>query len=448
MGSPASLAKIGADLLTNFERTKASTKRRNFILGILNGAIFKVTMTLIDSQTVLTWFLIQLGVANFYIGMIAPIRMGSSFLLQILVSGYLQRRPYKLFFYRAMAVVRAASLLIIALVIFWIPLESPWLVIVFFVMLTIFSMGSGLNGLAFVDIVAKVIPPRRRGAFFAQREFWGGLLALAAGPLVGLLLAESSGIPFPVNVAWLFVGAFITLVLAVGMWAMVKEPPSEVVTEVINWHDQFKRGGQLLRDNAPYRMYLLTQVCKILADTAGAFYVVYAKAALDIPAQMVGVYLMARTAASIGSNLLWGRISDRMGNRRLLQVANALGICTPLIALSIGLLGTVTEVVIPSLSWVYALVFVVSGAFGAASNIASKGYLLDVAPPAQRPLYLGFANTLLGITRFAALASGLFVDWAGFAALMILSACFYGLALLFAIVMPEPRASGLQAQVN
>ena len=102
--------------------------------------------------------------------------------------------------------------------------------------------------------------------------------------------------------------------------------------------------------------------------------------------------------------------------------------------------------VIPSLSWVYALVFVVSGAFGAASNIASKGYLLDVAPPAQRSLYLGFANTLLGITRFAALASGLFVDWAGFAALMILSACFYSLALLFAIVMPEPRASGLQAR--
>jgi hypothetical protein len=165
VGCQASLAKRGADLLTNFKHTKESTKQRNFFLGILNGAIFKVTMTLIDSQTVLAWFLIQLGVPNFYIGMITPIRTGSSFLLQILVSGYLQQRPYKLSFYRAMAVLRCVSLLTIALVIVWIPLESSWLVIVFLAMLTVFSMGSGLNGLAFIDIVAKVIPPKRRGGF-------------------------------------------------------------------------------------------------------------------------------------------------------------------------------------------------------------------------------------------------------------------------------------------
>jgi Na+/melibiose symporter-like transporter len=152
-------------------------------------------------------------------------------------------------------------------------------------------------------------------------------------------LAESSGIRFPVNIAWLFMAAFITLVLAVSLWSIVKEPPSEVIPGTVDWVVQFRRGGQLLRDNVPYRMYLVVQVCKTLADTAGAFYIVYAKGALDIPAQMVGVYLTARTAASIGSNLLWGRVSDSMGNRRLLQIANALGLCTPLIALSIGLLG-------------------------------------------------------------------------------------------------------------
>lgn len=161
---------------------------------------------------------------------------------------------------------------------------------------------------------------------------------------------------------------------------------------------------------------------------------------------MVGVYLTARTAASIGSNLLWGRVSDRMGNRRLLQIANALGLCVPLIALGIGLLGNRPAAAVPLLSWAYALVFVVSGIFAAASNIASKGYLLDVAPSAQRSLYLGFANTLLGIARFAALASGLLVDWAGFAVLMILSACFYGLALAFSSMMPEPRVSGILAK--
>ena len=55
-----------------------------------------------------------------------------------------------------------------------------------FLLLTAYSMGAGLTGLAFMDIMAKVIPPTRRGAFFAQRAFWGGLLALAVLPFMAL----------------------------------------------------------------------------------------------------------------------------------------------------------------------------------------------------------------------------------------------------------------------
>ena len=178
-----------------------------------------------------------------------------------------------------------------------------------------------------------------------------------------------------------------------------------------------------------------------LADAAGSFYIVYARAALGISAHMLGVYLTARMVASIGSNLFWGRVSDRAGNRRLFRITNTLGLCMPLIALGIGLLGKGMPVAVPWLSWAYALVFATSGAFVAGSNIARTGYLLDVAPPARRSLYLGFTNTLLGMAQFAALASGLIVDWAGFAVLMILSACLYGLALVLSFTMAEPRAS-------
>jgi MFS family permease len=149
--------------------------------------------------------------------------------------------------------------------------------------------------------------------------------------------------------------------------------------------------------------------------------------------------LTARTAAAIGSNLLWGRISDRTGNRRLLQITGALGLGMPLIALGIGRLGGGAAA--PWLSWAYALVFVFSGAYMAGAMIARTGYMLDVTPPAQRSLYMGFGNTLLGVVRFAAMASGLIADWAGFTVLMIVSACFYGLTLLLSFAMIEPRAS-------
>jgi hypothetical protein len=42
------------------------------------------------------------------------------------------------------------------------------------------------------------------------------------------------------------------------------------------------------------------------------------------------------------------------------------------------------------------------------------------------------------------MASGLIADWAGFAALMAVSASFYGLAFLLSLAMIEPRASESQ----
>ena len=68
MGCQAHIAKSSDHPTQHFEHTKGKTERRNFFLGVLNGAIFKVTMLSIDPQTVLAWFLIQLGVSNFYIG--------------------------------------------------------------------------------------------------------------------------------------------------------------------------------------------------------------------------------------------------------------------------------------------------------------------------------------------------------------------------------------------
>ena len=100
---------------------------RNFFLGVINGAVFRVTMVFIDSEVVLAWFLSQLGVSNFLIGSIPSIRMGSSFLLQILVSGYLQQRSYKLPYYRTLGVIRFLVLLGLAAAVAWTPLASTWL---------------------------------------------------------------------------------------------------------------------------------------------------------------------------------------------------------------------------------------------------------------------------------------------------------------------------------
>lgn len=423
-------------------------RRRNFRLGVINGTVFRVTMTAIDSHVVLTWFLAQLGVSNFVIGLVSPIRMGSSFLLQIPVSGYLQQRRYKLPFYRWMAVVRCAVLIAIALVIALVPVHSRWLLRAFFALLIAYSLGAGLTGISFMDVVAKVVAATRRGSFFAQRSFWGGTLTLGASALVGFVLAEPDGLRFPLNISLLFIVAAVTLAVAAGVWSLVKEPPSPLVGRDVRWTEQAGRGVRLLVADPPFRRYALWRYATQLAQSAAPFYVVYAKTVLGVSAQMLGVYLAARTAATILTNLFWGRISDRMGNRRLIQLTNVVGLAMPLAALLVGLLVAMTAQPAPWIAWAYGLVFVGFGAFTSGANIARPGYLLDLAPPAQRPLYLGFSNTLFGIGTFTTLVGGLVVDWAGFSVLFVCSACLFAIALLLSLLMVEPRQRDERAQTR
>ena len=403
--------------------------------------MYRMADVFMDAGVVLTWFLAQLGASNWLIGLISPIRLGGWFFPQIFVSGYLQRQPCKLPLYRAMSILRGVVLVCVVLVVVFLPSYSVWLLVTFFTLMVVYSIGEGLAGIPFMDMVGRVVSPTRRGAFFGQRMFWGSLVALAAGPLVGLLLDEPDGLRFPVNFAVIFGLGFLSISVSMTSWCLVRELPEEVDPVRVRWTEQLKRGMLLLQADAPYRTYVLARLSLMVAQMAAPFYIVYAKNVLGIPARMVGVYLTARTATSILSNLLWGRISDHRGNRQLIRVTNVIGLSVPLAALFIGGLGELVPGVQPIVVYLYALVFVASGALGAGSSIGNINYLLEIAPAAQRSLYLGFTNTLFGLGVLASSLGGLIVDWAGFRAVMLISAAFYALALGLSFAMVEPRQS-------
>ncbi len=416
--------------------------RYNFILGVVNGAVFNISEVFIDAEMVLTWFLAQLGVSNFLIGLVLPIRQCGWFFPQIFASDHVQRLPRKLPFYQTVGLFRIMALLALALGTALLPMHSLALRVVFFMGLTAYSLGSGLAGLTFLSMLQRVIPPARRGAFFAQRMFWGGVLALGASSLVGVLLDEPPGLAFPKNFVLMFTVCLVAFVLTVLTWSWIKEPPEVITSERLSWIAQVKRGARLLRVDRAYRTFVLARLCLMLAQLAAPFYIVYAKEVLKVPARMAGVYLTARTAASIFSNLLWGRISDRVGNRRVIRLTNLVGLCIPLLAL---IMGGVAHSSPSSLTWLaypFTLVFVASGAFSSGSAIGNMNYLLDLAPSDQRALYLGFTNTLFGIGILTSSLGGLIVDWAGFATVMGLALCFYGVAVVFSLALSEPRAAG------
>ncbi|HID61151.1 MAG TPA: MFS transporter [Anaerolineae bacterium] len=412
--------------------------RRNFSLGLVNGALFNLSSSLLDPSLVLTWLASQLTSSNFLIGLVMPINQGGWFLPQLLVSGYLQGRKRKLPLYVAMSAPRALCWALMALALFLIA-DRTVLLILFYTLLTVYSLGGGVAGLSFLDIIAKAIPSTRRGSFFGWRRFLGGILALGGSLVVQYVLDERRGLAFPHNFGVLFFLSFLIMSAAMISFGLFVEPVEPVLNKSVALLGQMKRALHLPRRDANYGRFLAARVLATAAGMATPFYIVYAKRALGVSASMVGVYLAWATLAGIASTLVWGQISDRRGNRRLILLASLVGLATPLAALSIPLLASWQPSLAAQASHAFAVVFVLLSIFGMGLMTGYHNYLLDIAPVADRPLYIGLANTLTGLTMLASAVGGLIADLAGLAALFWVAAAFYAGALLLAGKLREPR---------
>jgi MFS family permease len=412
--------------------------KRNFSLGLLNGAFFNLFSALLEPSLVLSWFVSQLTTSNFLIGLITPIQSGGWLLPQLLVSGYLQRRQRKLPFYARMSVARVVIWGLMTLAVF-VTEDAVVLLVVFFTLQAAYSLAAGLAGICFVDIVAKAIPATRRGAFFGWRRFVGGFLALGGSLWVKYILDEGRGLAFPDNYAILFLLSFFILCLAMGCFILVVEPLEPVNEERVSLGRQFRRALDLPRRDSNYRRFLTMRLLLMAAEIATPFYIVYAKRALSVSVSMVGVYLMGTTLASFASNLLWGRISDRQGNKLLLILSNVLALLMPLTVLSIGPLADLWPGLGELAPSLFALVFVLSGGYKSGTMIGNLNFMLEIAPADDRPIYIGFTNTIMGVALLASSVGGLIVDMTGFTVLFSLALAFYAVALFLTLRLQEPR---------
>lgn len=411
--------------------------RRNFSLGVVNGTLFILATSLHEPSLVLTWLASQLTSSNFLIGLVVPIIQGGWFLPQLLVSGYLQGRERKLPLYVAMSVPRALCWAAMALALFLIA-DRAVLLVLFFTLLTVYSLADGLAGLSFMDIIAKAIPPTRRGAFFGWRRFLGGILALGGSLLVKYVLDERRGLAFPHNFGVLFFLSALTMSVAMICFGLFVEPVEPVLNRSVDLLSQVKRALHLPRHDANYGRFLVVRFLATVAGMATPFYIVYAKRVLGVSAGMVGVYLIWATLAGIASTLVGGRMSDQRGNKELVLWGSLVGLATPLAALLIPLLlgGPSLAAQAP---YAFTAVFVLSSIFQMGLNMGYDNYLLEIAPAGDRPLYIGLANTVTGLTMLASAAGGLIVDLAGLAVLFWVAAAFQAGALLLAGRLQEPR---------
>lgn len=253
------------------------------------------------------------------------------------------------------------------------------------------------------------------------------------------LLGEASPLPFPLNYGTLGVLALSCFIIGLGAFALVKEPPQTQLGPRMRVIEGLRRAPTIMRANPNYRWFIISRMLTRVGQIAEPFYIIYAIEELGLPSGVTGVYLAVRAVSGALSNLVWSRISERQGTRRLILLTGVLIVLAPALALAGPALSGAIGLGGAGLLLAMGLVFLVAGVATDGAGISGNTYLLEIVPEAERPTYIGLANTTLGVVTFLPVLGGWLVAHIGYGGAFALGVAFALLGLLASYQLTETR---------
>jgi MFS family permease len=356
---------------------------------------------------------------------------------QLVVAGYLTRRPRKMPFLIATSVVRNLAWFALAAAA-WSRPPPEALLAIFFACYLVFAVSMGMESVAWIDIFAKVCPGRQRGRVMAVGRTIGNVLSLGAGFLVSRILV---GWPFPRNYAVLFLLAALSLTGAVAVFAAIREPvepaPEPADDAPPGERAVLVQGRRIWREDANFRRLVAARFAFAAYYVAVPFFFRFARDVVGVEEAAIGRFVSASMAGQIVANLVWGYVADRYGKKRVAQAILVIATLLPFYVLAT-----------PGLpAWAFLLVYVATGAILAGDMIGWLNLLLAIAPAERRPLYVSLQGTLLVPANLLPLFGGVILNVLPYQVFFPLLALSFAASLwLVSGVRETPPAGAVQGE--
>lgn len=421
---------VDDQLLDEFTVQVETHYRRNFLAGIIHGTFFQASAAFVGMYTVLPAFINTLTPSTTVVGLVAVIASLGGILPEFFTAYIVEGRPRKKAYLLWVIVIRAVSWLILAWMTYQYALSYPGLVLMaFFTLLVLFSLAGGVGGVVYADIFARAIPAERRGRFMGTKNLIGYALAIGAGGIVKVILQDDVTFPFPTNYAMLFGLSGAILAVAFFGFALIREPVYPVQRRVESMGAMLRRSKELIRTAPNFRLLLIVQALLMIGMALAPFYVVYARQELHIDPALIGVFVSAQMIGAGLSNLLWGWLGDRFGNRVVVTGVALTGSLVPVLALLIPI----------SLAYLYTGVFVLLGATMSGMAIGYGNLLLEMAPVEVRPTCVALRDTLLAPAALLPLVAGALITKLPYLWVFGAGAVLMGVGFLLALRLLDPR---------
>jgi MFS family permease len=322
----------------------------------------------------------------------------------LMVERFGRRKEITLFF--GGGVARLAIMVLALLPIFLGGQVLIWAAIAFSVTRDAFG---NLSFPAWMSITGEIVPMEGRGRFFGSRNFIMGIAGMLVILLVGELITQTSkplGFQIALGLAFLF-GTFSTfsfshLRVPRGRVASTEEAGSFSIWTV-------------LRDIKNHPVFLALSLVMAFwnfsLNIAGPFFNVFMAENLKFTAALIGVTSIISTVAGLLVQRRVGRLSDRLGPRKVMLISMILIPILP------------AAWIFVSKFWHVVLLNSFGGVIWGAFNLVSFNFLLSLMPEGQRARYSAFYQIMvtLALAGGAALGAWVVTQW-GYQAIFLCSA--------------------------
>jgi hypothetical protein len=402
----------------------------NALKQVLALTLQKVGDLVVDARTVLSWLLAAVGAPAGFVGLLVPIRESGSMLPQAALVPWVRRLAVRKWVWVGGGVLQAVAVLAMALL--TATSEGVAAGVGILLALAVFAVARSLSSIASKDVLGRTIPKGSRGQVNGLATVGAGVAAVTVGLAMRALGAEDTA---PATFAWLLVGASLAWVAAVAVFATVVEAPGE--------HDRSAAPGAsrrvltLLRDDAPFRRFVLARTLLLVSALTPPFVVALAtQRGAGTGLDGLAPFVLSSGIASLVGGRVWGRLADR-SSRRVMMLA--CGIASGVVLVFLGLLQVDG---LGQQEWLYPATYLLLALAHTGSRIGRKTYVVDLAEGNQRTDYVAVSNTAMGVLLLVTGALSAAVAAVGVEAALLLLAALGLAGVAVSRSLPEVTTPG------
>jgi MFS family permease len=399
----------------------------NFAANLGDVMFFSLGLAFASMNTIVPLFVRQLGASALIIGLVPAMVQTGQMLPPLFAAPYVAPLERKLPFLLKMTLGERLPWPILAIACVFLAQAYPTgMLVVTIVLLAIFGLAGGICVPAWMDIVARVTPPRMRGKLFGWSGAISGLLGVGAGLAAERALASYA---YPYNFAFCFAAAGLCMFISFAALAAIREPPAAERVPSTPIRAYMRQLLPLLRRDRDFSIFIAVRILGSLAAMATAFVAIYAVDQRGLPESVAGRFTAWMLGTQVITTPLFGMIADGRGYKSSFQFSL---LCQ---AAAMGLSLMVTS------QLGFSIVFALIGAATGLLFTTTLNMVVEFASEADRVTYLGLHGTLIApATLLAPLIGGWLAEAGGYPlAFSVAAACGVTALLILSLFVRDPR---------